>query len=38
MLSYCLEWNMLLETFITYLNIVLAFGTGTLGDFRLNLP
>jgi hypothetical protein len=36
--SYCLEWNLLLETLIMYLKIVLAFGTGALGNFRLNLP
>lgn len=37
-LSYCLEWNLLLETFIRDVKIVLTFGTGTLGNFRLNLP
>ena len=37
-LSYCLQLNLLLLTFITYLKIVLAFGTGALGNFRLNLP
>jgi hypothetical protein len=37
-LSYCLEWNLLLETFFMYLKIVLAFGIVALGNFRLNLP
>jgi len=36
-LSYCLQWKLLLLTFITYLKIVLAFGTGALVNFRLNL-
>jgi hypothetical protein len=37
-LSYCLDWNLLLETFFMCLKIVLSFGTGALGNFRLNIP